>query len=211
MKDAFSPANLGVMSKLTTPIKVQELIGSLSFNQGKRLSPVQVLEQRRADCLEAAVFAHAVFQFHGIDSFLIDLRAVHDEDHILCAYKSGSHLGAVAQSKFLHLRFRSPVYKTGRDLVMSYFEHYFNFFGELSLREFSVPIRLKKGGPWLSDPKETIKLEQYLDTVRHFKVDLPEKPLPKVSKERFWREILILPEGTRVGKEYRKEVRSREH
>jgi CheY-like chemotaxis protein len=47
-----------------------------------------------------------------------------DDDHMLALYKRDGHWGAVAKSNFVGLRFREPVYRTLRELVMSYFEQF---------------------------------------------------------------------------------------
>ncbi len=199
----FSKEELAILKKLKTPYKVQEFINSFKYNTGKRICPLTVLREKKADCVEAAIFASAVLSFHNIKNFLITLEAVRDEDHLLCVYKIGRKYGAVAQSKFVGLRSRYPVYSSIRELVMSYFEHYFNFFGEPSLRRYSVPYKLKSDFKWLYNNKEIYKIDKETSDIKFYSVLDNKKRLPRVDKVRFQREILIFPVNVRIGKQYK--------
>lgn len=190
------------LKRLRTPEQVQAMVDTLTYAYAKRISPKEVLEERRADCLEAALFACAALHANNIKAFLIDLRAVRDEDHVLCVYKIGRHYGSIAQSKFIGLRGRSCTYHTIKELVLSYFEHYFNFYGEPTLREYSVPLQPERYPGWTSEVKATIKIEDDLDRIKHYRILPDEERLPRVSAEKFWKEILILPKNVRVGKRY---------
>lgn len=201
----FTSEQLRLLKKLNTPIKVNEYVSKLKYNTGNRLSPAEVLRTNKADCLEAAIFAVAALLHNNFEAFLVDLKAVRDEDHVLCVFKVDNLYGSIAQSKFLGLRYRNPVYKTIRELVMSYFEHYFNFYGELCLRQYSVPYRLEKlGSAWLHERKEILKIEKALNTIRHSRILGNQEQLPRVDKQRFKREILVIPKNTRIGKQYSK-------
>jgi hypothetical protein len=201
----FAKEEISQLKRLKTPYKIQEFIETLGYNTGKRIAPINVLKLRKADCVEAAVFGSAVLLFHNIENFLIDLESVRDEDHVLCVYKLNGRYGSLAQSKFLGLKGRTPVYKKVRELVMSYFEHYFNFFGELTLRRYSVPVKMSKTDfSWLYEDKKMYELEKMLFKIRHFNILEKEKRLENVSKARFEKEIIIYPQGIRIGKAYKK-------
>ena len=161
------------------------------------------MKQRRADCLEAALFAIMVFKFHRIPSFLVDLESVRDEDHELCVYKIEGKYGSIAQSKFLGLKFRNPVYKTVRELVMSYFEHYFNFFGELTLRAYSIPVRFGNDSSWFYSDRKIEEIDATLYHIKHYSVLDKKKRLPTIGAEKFRKETLIIPDGEKIGKKYR--------
>jgi hypothetical protein len=194
-----------ILKKLTSPWKVQEFINNLEYNQGSRLCPTSVLKMRRADCLEAAVFACAILTQQRKNAFLIDLRAVRDDDHILCVFEENGKFGAIAQSKFLGLRYRHPVYAHIRELVLSYFHHYFNYFGEYSLREYSIPFSLRtRKDDWLTDDAIMHKIEEEIDEIPHHPVHDTMPKLPRVSYEQFWADVKIIPKGQRIGKIYQK-------
>jgi hypothetical protein len=105
-------------------------------------SPRLVLREGTAHCLEGAVFAAAALRTLGFPPLLVDLEAVQDSDHVIAVYRLRGHWGAIAKSNFSGLRFREPVYRTVRELVMSYFESYMNLRGERTLRAYSQPVDL---------------------------------------------------------------------
>lgn len=130
---------------LSTPHKVQTYIDSLPYRaEDIYPPPVAVLRDNRAHCFDGALFSAAALRRTALEVFLINLKAVRDDDHLLCAFKIKGYWGAVAKSNFPGLRYREPIFKTPRELVMSYFEFYFNLKGEKSLREFSEPLSLDK-------------------------------------------------------------------
>ncbi|MFH2019936.1 MAG: hypothetical protein ABIJ34_00850 [archaeon] len=200
--ERFSKQELAIIGKLNTPFKVQEFIDTLKYNESKRISSLEVIKGKKADCLEAAMFAIAVLKYHNYECFLVDLESVRDEDHELCIYKKDGLYGSIAQSKFLGLKGKYPVYKTIRELIMCYYEHYFNFFGELTLRAYSIPIRISNL-KWIYSLDELEKIEKKLFTIKHYKIVDPDLKLPLVSIDKFRREILLFPKNIRVGKKYR--------
>jgi hypothetical protein len=204
MDKPFTPKELAFLKSLRTPEKVQEFIESLTYNNGARVSVAHVLRERIGDCLEAAAFGVFVLTLNGYEAFLMDLRSIRDDDHVLCVFKQDGCYGALAQSKFLGLRNRHPVYASLRELAMSYFHSYFNFFGEYSLREHSMPYHPEKlGEKWILDVSAIYRIEEEIDGIEHVALVPQELRLPRTSKLHFHREIVHLPEGTRIGNRYR--------
>jgi hypothetical protein len=107
-------------------------------------SPRRVLHERTAHCLEGAIFAAAALRVLGYPPLLLDLEAVQDTDHVLAIYRERGHWGAIGKSNFSGLRFRAPVYRTLRELALSYFEDYVNLRGERTLRAYSRPANLAR-------------------------------------------------------------------
>jgi hypothetical protein len=107
-------------------------------------SPRRVLQERTAHCLEGAIFAAAALRVLGYSPLLMDLEAVQDTDHVLAVYRERGHWGAIAKSNFSGLRFRAPVYRTLRELALSYFEGYVNLRGDRTLRAYSRPVNLAR-------------------------------------------------------------------
>ena len=70
------------------------------------------------------------------------MKSFNDDDHVIAVFKEDGHWGAVAKSNFTTLRYREPVYRTLRELIMSYFDFYFNINGDKSLRSYSLPLDL---------------------------------------------------------------------
>ncbi|MGV8163099.1 MAG: hypothetical protein ACP5N2_07240 [Candidatus Nanoarchaeia archaeon] len=198
----LSEDEIKFIKRISVPFKIQEFIDSLEYNYGPRISVVDVLRKKKADCLEAACFALYVLRQNKYESFLVDLSAVRDEDHVICVFKENGLYGAIAQSKFMGLRYRQPVYKTLRELAMSYFESYFNFLGYYSLRSYSkMPLKNLKEN-WILESKEIIKIENDFSDLKHIQLVPKNIKLPSASKIRFKREIVIYPKNVRVGKKY---------
>jgi hypothetical protein len=150
----FERRHRALLASLKRPEDVQrfldEEVGYNLEEEGETCrSPRRVLTERRAHCLEGALFAASALRFHGRRPLVVQLRAEHgvDEDHLLALYRekgdSGAW-GAIAKSKFTGLRFREPVYRTIRELAMSYFEQYFSYEAVKSLRAVSRPVDLSR-------------------------------------------------------------------
>lgn len=201
----FSGRELQVIRRLNAPSKVQDFVTGIAYNKSDRVSIADVLRERRADCLEAAAFASIVLTYHAIPNFIMDLSAVRDEDHVLCVFKKDEGYGSIGQSKFLGLRYRNPVYANVRELAMSYFESYYNYHGEYTLRSYSRLVSLHNlTKEQLTTPAFMHKLEAKLCTIAHLRLIPEDIRLPRVSPTKFKQEVMIIPRGTRVGKRYRK-------
>ena len=116
--------------------------------------------------------AAAALSYHGDPPLLVDLTAVRDDDHVLAVFRRKGLWGAVAKSNYSGLRSREPVYRTLRELVMSYFEHYYNLRGEKTLRGYSRPVNLDRFRQklWISAPKDVWFIPEYLCEIGHFAI-----------------------------------------
>lgn len=200
----FSDQERQVIRRLNTPSKVQQFVNELVYNQNDRVSILDVIRKRTGDCLEAAVFASVVLTYHKIPNSLVGLKSVRDEDHALCVFKQEHGYGAIAQSKYLGLRYRNPVYASHRELVMSYFESYYNYFGEYTLRGFSKPFLLRNfSKAQISDASFMCSLDDRLNDLPETQLVSGSISLPRVSSLKFKQEVLLIPKGTRIGKLYR--------
>lgn len=167
------------LRRLSTPEKVQAYLDGLVYNleaDGETLrSPRRVLRDGTAHCAEGAFLAAAAFRVNGRPPLVVDLEAVRDDDHVLAIYRDRGRWGAVATSKFAGLRFRSPVYRTVRELVMSYFDHYYNWDGERSLRAYSRPVSLARFDRigWMTADDELWPITDHLAAVPHIPLLLP--------------------------------------
>lgn len=136
---------------LATPERIQRFLDDLLYNKEKggetARSPRRVLETKEAHCFEGALFAAAALRRLGHPPVVVQLRALRDDDHVLALFRErpgAGCWGSVAKSNYSGLRFRSPVYRSLRELVMSYFDVYYNLEGEKSLREFGRPVNLSR-------------------------------------------------------------------
>ena len=135
------------LKRLNTPEKVLAYLDGLAYNlepDGDTVrSPRRVLRDRTAHCAEGAFLAAAAFRVNGLPPLILDLEANdRDDDHVIALYRERGLWGAVGMSKFAGLRYRSPVYRTLRELALSFIEHYYNWDGERTLRGYSRPVSL---------------------------------------------------------------------
>lgn len=145
MKNQFNKGELRFLRSLRTPPRIQAFLDKLPYHKAtSAFSPRQVLEARTAHCLEGAIFAAAALRANGYPPLILDLEAEADSDHVLAVFREQNAWGAIAISNFSGLRYRAPVYRSLRELALSYFEDYFNLRGERSLRAFSRPVNLKR-------------------------------------------------------------------
>jgi hypothetical protein len=182
----FTRADLAVFRRLSTPEKIQRYLDELPYDKepdGPRCrSPRRVLRDRTAHCMEGALMGAAALRMLGHPPLLLDLEAVRDDDHVLAIFRVRGHWGAVAKSNYSGLRFREPVYRTLRELVMSYFEHYYNLQREKTLRKYSRPVNLERFDPmgWMTAEEDPWEIPEYLCTIAHTAV-LPPKLVRRLS------------------------------
>jgi hypothetical protein len=159
--------------RLDTPLKIQQFLDDIPYNtedDGETFrSPRRVLRTQTANCIEGAVFAAAALRVQGRPPLIMDLTAVHDEDHVIAVYRWRGLWGAIATSKFTGLRDRGPVYRTLRELAMSYFEHYFNLYGERTLRGYGRPVNLTRFDPlhWMTSEVDLWPIAEHLERIPH--------------------------------------------
>jgi len=177
MENGFTSRETRILRALKTPSRIQQFLDSeISYNKEEDgptcRSPRLVLKDRCAHCMEGALLAAAALRVHGHPPMLLDLEAVRDDDHVLAIYKDRGYWGAIAKSNYASLRFREPVYRTVRELVMSYFEHYHNVSGEKTLRRYSRPVSLTRFDHlhWMTASDHVWAIPEYLCTVSHFPV-----------------------------------------
>jgi hypothetical protein len=174
----FSPRELRSLRALRTPHGIQRALDAMPYHLASTAwSPRRVLRASTAHCLEGAVFAAAALRVLGFPPLLLDLEAVQDTDHVLAVYRARGHWGAIAKSNFTGLRYREPVYRSVRELVMSYFEGYINLRGERTLRAYSRPVnlaRFDRSRPgWMTADGDLWWIAEHLVGVRHTRLLAP--------------------------------------
>jgi hypothetical protein len=142
---SFTARELRNLRALRHPAGIQRALDAMPYHLAETAwSPRRVLAERTAHCLEGATFAAAALRVLGFPPLLLDLAAVQDTDHVIAVYRADRHWGAIAKSNFSGLRCRAPVYRSLRELAMSYFEDYINLRGERTLRAYSRPVNLAR-------------------------------------------------------------------
>src|SRR2546421_5486248 len=159
--------------RLNTPVKIQAFLDAIPYNTEKDgdtfRSPRRVLQDQTANCIEGAVLAAAAMRVQGEPPLIMDLTAVRDEDHVIAVFRRRGLWGSIATSKFTGLRYREPVYRSLRELAMSYFEHYFNLAGERTLRGHGRPVNLGRFDKleWMTSDEDLWPIAEHLERIPH--------------------------------------------
>lgn len=182
----WNKEELKILERLDMPSKIQDYIDTIPYNTTYETnSPRWVLRKKSAHCMEGALLAAACLQNIGYRPLILDMRSENDDDHVIAVYKLDGCWGALAKSNFTVLRLREPVYKSLRELVMSYFDFYFNSLGEKTLRAYSLPLDLSRFDRqnWKTTDQDLEFIGNRLNEMRHFTIIRPGqvRKLVKVS------------------------------
>lgn len=178
----FNKKELKVLKSLNTPQKIQTFLNKLPFRFEKKdtyNSPRKILRDKKAHCFDGALLGAAALWVNGEKPLLLDLKVAEkkgDVDHVVVLFKRFNKWGAISKTNHAVLRYREPVYKTVRELAMSYFHEYFMNNGEKTLRSFSKPFDLSKfGAEWLTTEKDLYYLVEALDNSPHTQILSPKQ------------------------------------
>lgn len=163
-----------VLSTLNTPTKVQDFVSAIPQNFEKNgdscMSVREVLRTNRAHCIEGAIVAALAFALQGEKPLLMDLTANDkDDDHVVALFRKDGYWGAISKGNHAYVRYRDPIYKTIRELALSYFHEYYNMEGEKTLRGYSVPFNLNryKKEEWITG-LDSWKIAEDLCDIHHY-------------------------------------------
>ncbi|MGO9647071.1 MAG: hypothetical protein ACLPOO_03365 [Terriglobales bacterium] len=173
---SFTSAELRKLRSLKDPHGIQRLLDHMPYHLADTAwSPRRVLRENTSHCFEGALFAAAALRANGYPPLILDLEADHDTDHVIAIYRIRGHWGAVAKSNYTGCRYREPVYRSVRELALSYFDVYFNLRGERTLRTFSRPVNMARFDPhgWMTTEEHLWYVAEYLFTIRHHRLFTP--------------------------------------
>ena len=159
-----------VFRRVRSPHDIQAFLNKIPYDAAPGTSsPRIVASEQRANCFEGALFAAAALRGLGYKPLIVDMIAENDDDHVFALFKRGGYYGAVAKSNTTMLRYREPVYRSLRELVMSYFDFYFNIKGQKSLRSYSNPVDLSRFDKrnWMTTEENLDYIGDYLNEVKH--------------------------------------------
>lgn len=176
LKALLTPPERTIFKKLSTPRKIQDYLDTLPMNfelAGETyISPRELIRAKTAHCFEGALLAAAALAYHGQAPLLLDLQTINeDEDHVVALFKQNGYWGAISKTNHAILRWRDPVYKSVRELAMSYFHEYFFWkSGKKSLLAYSAPFDLGRFPPerWITAEGSLFWIAERLDNSRHF-------------------------------------------
>ena len=189
LEGSLSLDNRKILESLQTPAQIQAFLDIIPYSpEDANRCPRRVLEDRQAHCLDGGLFAAAALRRLGYPPVIIDMLPApgRDDDHVLAIFKQNGRVGAIAKSNYVGLRYREPVYLNTREMVMSYFEAFFNSLGEKTLRAYTVPLDLSKLDhlDWETEDSGADEIEQRLKHLKFTSVITPEmeNELSKVDK-----------------------------
>lgn len=167
-----------LLETLRSPADIQNFLDVVPYStEPVYRCPRDVARDRLAHCFDGAVFAAAALERLGHAPLILDLRAVRDDDHVLAIYRQGRHYGALSKSNVVMLRSREPLFRGLRELVLSYFDFYYNLDGEKTLREYSrlIDLRRYERIHWRTSTDAMETLAQVLDRTPHTALLTPEQ------------------------------------
>jgi hypothetical protein len=174
----LTPEQLALWESLDSPAAIQAFLDTIPYSaEDVNRSPLRVLRERRAHCLDGAIFAAAALRRLGQPAVIVDLlpEPGTDDDHVIAIYKREGLWGAIAKSNFTGLRFREAIHRTLRELVLSYFEAYFNVLGQKTLRSYTLPLNLERLDTlhWMWDDAGVDAIERRLGSMRRVSLVTP--------------------------------------
>ena len=180
----FLPSELQALLRLKDPYHIQKFLYDLPYHHANTSwSPRRVLREKTAHCLEGAIFAAAALRVNGYPPLILDFEAKRDTDHVLAVFQVDGFWGSIAKSNFTGLRYREPVYRTLRELAISYFDDYFNLLGERTLRKYSAQVNLKRFDHlnWMTTEKPIWFIAEYLTKIHHYPL-VSEKQIRRLHR-----------------------------
>jgi hypothetical protein len=174
-KIGLTPKEIGILRRLKSPEAIQDYLTSLPSNpepDGDTCFSVRgVLKHNCCHCIEAAFVAACALMLHGDLALIMDMTSSGDDDHVLALFKRGKHWGAISKSNHIWLRWRDPIYRSPRELAMSYFHEYVNG-NRKTLRTYSAPINIAAINPalWVTNPDDCWAVAEKLSSYRHYPI-----------------------------------------
>jgi hypothetical protein len=212
LHELLTPAEHRIFARLDTPQKIQTFLDRLPVNFGLNgdtaMSPRSVLKARMAHCAEGAIFAAAALAYHGRPPLLMDIRALpSDQDHIIALFRERGLWGAISKTNHAILRWRDPIYRSPRELAMTYAHEYALPGGKKSMLSFSKPFSLARYSPrsWVITPDDLDQVLVDLDASPH----LPVAPRRALHERRRMSRIEMLSQAVVQWKDPRKPKRRR--
>jgi len=176
-----------ILKKLDNEKKIQDFVNKLEINFEENretcMSPRRVLREKKAHCIEAALLAYLAFLVNNKKAWLVDLKTTRDDfEHVICVFKKYGKYGCISKSNHLAHRYREPIYRDIRELVLSIFHEYIDKKGKKTLRSFSLPVNLNRfGNKWITSEKNLWNIHDYLDKIKHFPI-LNRKQIANLRK-----------------------------
>jgi hypothetical protein len=166
-----------IFKKFKSPADIQDFVNALEvnfdFKKETCMSPRLVLKTGKAHCIEGAFFAAVALRYLGFKPLVVDMKGTEDDcDHVITVFEANGKWGAISKTNHAVLRYREPIYRDIRELILSYFHEYSDSKGNKTLREYSMPVDLSlfDNTDWVTSEDDLWHIHDYLDRVKHFKI-----------------------------------------
>ncbi|HEY9071121.1 MAG TPA: hypothetical protein VIV61_12760 [Candidatus Ozemobacteraceae bacterium] len=201
LENRWNDVELRIFGALDSPVAIQAFLDTVPYSSDPVYRcPRSVLRDRKAHCFDGAMFAAAALRRLGYRPLVLDMLAERDDDHLLALFKEDGCWGSIAKSNFVGLRYRDPIYRSLRELIMSYFEDFYNIEGEKTLRGYTVPLNLSQFDrlDWMMRDEALDAIADALDRQRRYEVISPDQAarLPHMDKRSYEAGMLgVNPDG----------------
>ena len=174
---ALTRSEFAVLQRLATPQKIQTFLNAIPINHelgGETIHSVRsVMRHRRAHCIEGAMFAACALWVHGEPPLVMHLDcSISDYPHVVALFRRGIHWGAISKTNGAVLRYRDPIYRSLRELALSYFHEYSDRRGQKTLRSYSAAFDLRRIKPelWVANGNDCQEVEDVLARLHHYRL-----------------------------------------
>ena len=184
LKKILTKNEIKIFDMYSNPSKIQDYINSIPMRHDDDepivRSPREAIIKNETSCIEGALLAYALLAYHGYETYLLDLKVDVknniDCDHVVALFVIDGHFGAISKTSHGVLRFREPIYRSVREIAMTYFHEYFLDDGKKNLRSFSdkFPLFKKHGIKWVTNNNDLYEIACELDTFPHQKILTPK-------------------------------------
>ena len=201
---ALTPSEFALLRRLSTPQKIQTFLNAIPINHemgGETIHSVRsVMRHRHAHCIEGAMFAACALWVHGEPPLVMHLDcSLSDYPHVVALYRRSAHWGAISKTNGASLRYRDPVYRSLRELALSYFHEYNDRSGRKTLRSFSPAFDLRRIDPhlWVANGKDCQEVEDRLAGLHHYRLISARQERLLARRDSFERRALKMVEHPR--------------
>ena len=203
----LAPREFAALERLSTPQKIQAFLNAIPINHeigGETvLSVREVLRQRRAHCIEGAMLAAAALWVHGEPPLVMHLDChASDFPHVITLFRRHGAWGAISKTNGTPLRYRDPIYRTLRELALSYFHEYFNRRGHKTLRSYSTSFDMRRldPGDWITSTRNCWAAHDRITELRHYPLISRRQEKLLVKRDAFERKAAKIVEYPRPPK-----------
>jgi hypothetical protein len=185
---AFTAQERRLIRRLRTPRLVQRYLNALPYNtepppgRATLRSFRGVVKTHTAHCLEAALAATVVLEQHGYPPLVLSFESIDHLDHVIFVYQQHGKWGSIARSRDPGLHGRKPVFRTARDLALSYVEPYIDFTGRITGYAV-VDLRMLGNYDWRLSDQNVWKVERVLLDYPHRSIRSSDTRIDRLRKK----------------------------